>query len=354
MLHSKKLRHAVNIKTIVFLIIAVSILFTAAGCKKSTETNESKTKKVSVSTAILIKKTVSENLSITGNVKANNDVKIVSETQGKVISIHMNIGEYVEKGKIIAEIDSELKEASFLSAKTNYEKAQKDYERYQNLIKGNFVAESDVENAKNNLAQAESQFIIAQRELNNTKIKAAISGIIADKNIDAGSFVSNGTEIANIVDISKLKIKVNVGEKYILKIKKGDAVAVKTDLYPGYSFEGIVNGISPKGNDSITFPVEIILYNSKNKPLNDGMSAKVDFSFGKKEIKAVPRSALIGSSQDPKIYIIEGNIAKLKSIVIGNEYDTDIDVISGLKDDEKIVVEGQNNLSDNCEVEIQK
>jgi RND family efflux transporter MFP subunit len=353
MTKNKKLLGPDKIKIFAIFITFISLFLLVESCKKTAERNEPKTKKVSVLSAPLTKKTVSENLSIAGTVKANNDVKVVSETQGKVINIHMSLGEYVEKGKIIAEIDNVLKEASFLSAKTNYEKAKKDYERYQNLFKGNFVSEAEVENSKNNLALAESQFITAQRELNNTKIIAPISGIIANKNIGAGSYVSNGMEIANIVDISKLKIIVNVGERYILKIKKGDTVSMTMDLYPDYSIEGIVNGKSPKGTDSITFPVEIIILNNKNKPISDGMSIKVNFSFGKKDIKIIPRSALIGSSQDPKVFILEGNTAKIKSIAIGNEYDTDIEVLSGLMDDDKIVVSGQNNLSDNSEVEVQ-
>jgi RND family efflux transporter MFP subunit len=337
---------------LIAFISVIYIIFVFSCSSKKVE--DIKNKKVSVTVSKLEKKTVIENLSAAGTVKAISDVQVISETQGKVLDVYMNIGDFVSQGKVLVSVEDDLKQSAFLSAKSGFDKAEKDYSRYTNLAKDNFAAESDLEKAHYSYMNAKALFLSAQKELNDTKIKAPISGIITDKNISTGTYISKGTLITNIVDISKLKIIINVSEKYVLKLKKGDRIKISSDLYPGYYFSGYINGISPKGNDSITFPVEIIMNNENQKPLNDGMSIKVEISFGKKEIRSVPRSSLIGSYQNPQIFIVENNTAKLKTIITGSEFDTDIEVISGISDDDQIVVSGQNNLLDNAEVVIEQ
>ena len=94
--------------------------------------------------------------------------------------------------------------------------------------------------------------------------------------------------------------------------------------------------------------------NSARNPLKAGMSVNVDFeSVGNRNINTIPRIAIVGSLKSPQVYIVQNKKAMLKDIVIGNEYGTDIEVISGLNPDDKIVTNGQNNLTGNCEVTIQ-
>jgi RND family efflux transporter MFP subunit len=185
--------------------------------------------------------------------------------------------------------------------------------------------------------------------------ESRISGIINDKFINVGSMVNPGTQIADIVDISKLKTKVNIQESDVFKVKSGDAVSIKSDIYPGTVFKGKIESVSAKGDSTHNFAVEISMKNDTKNPLKAGMSVKIDFDFvGNKETNFIPRVALAGSIKDPQVFVVDGKIARLRNIVIGSENGTDLEVVSGLSSSDKIVVSGQNNLIDNTEVTIQQ
>lgn len=188
-----------------------------AKAAKSQETE----KAVSVSVVTVGKTTLSRTLSLIGTITANNDVAIVSETSGRVVAIGAKVGDYKPAGSVIAQVDDELKLANFKSAEVAYEKAKKDLERYEALLKEGGISDAQVESARLNFKSAEAQYIVARRQLQDTRITTPISGIVTERRVDIGSVVSNGMVVANAVDIAKLKVKVNVAEKDVFKLKVG-------------------------------------------------------------------------------------------------------------------------------------
>ena len=144
---------------------------------------------------------LSETVSLVGTIAAKNDVAIVSETQGKVTKVIANVGDYVQAGSVIVQVDDELKQAAYASAEVNYEKAKKDLGRYESLVKDNSVSDTQVEAAKLAYKSAEAQYIIARRQYNDTKIKSPISGVVSARPVDVGAMIQNNTTVANVVDI---------------------------------------------------------------------------------------------------------------------------------------------------------
>src|SRR5690606_13668282 len=111
------------------------------------------------------------------------------------------------------------------------------------------VTDAQFEAARLAFLSAEAQYITAKRQYNDTKIKAPISGVITSRLVDLGNYVNTNNVVANIVDISKLKVKLNVAEKDAFKLKPGDEVEVTTDVYPGQTFKGKIEYISAKGDE---------------------------------------------------------------------------------------------------------
>ncbi|MBX3009627.1 MAG: efflux RND transporter periplasmic adaptor subunit [Melioribacteraceae bacterium] len=302
------------------------------------------------------KKILTETISLTGTVTANNDVNIISETSGRVTAVYANVGDYKPAGSILAQVDDELKRAAFISAETNYNKAKKDLERFLQLYDQKSASDSQLDQIKLAAAVAESQYIVARRQLEDTKIKTPISGYITARYIDVGSMVQGApqqTLIANVVDISRLKIKVNVAEKDAVTLKPGDNVSVMVDVFPKEKFVGKVDWISSKGDDAHTFPVEISIKNESGRKLKAGLFARVEFSNLKnQEELVIPREALIGSARNPKVYVVNNGIAYLKPLVISGIIGNYIRVIDGIKEGDAVVTNGQSNLSDKTEVNI--
>ena len=296
-----------------------------------------------------------ETLSMVGTINPNAEVTVLSETQGKVIAVYVNIGDHVSRGTVIAKVDDEIKKATLDNAEANFEKAKKDLERYEKLNKEKSVNDVQLEQSKLTYKITESQYIIAKRQLSDTKITSEATGVITARMVEVGTVVGNNTPVATIVDIATLKLKVNVAEKDVFQLKVGESVDVTTDVYPDMKFPGKIKNINSKGDEGHTYPVEITMQNNAKNPLKAGMFARVYFNTVKRESALViARAALVGSIREPQVYKVENNIAKLCKIVIGNDFGDKLEVNDGLKQGDVIVVNGQYNLQDNVQVTIIK
>lgn len=296
---------------------------------------------------------LSETVSLVGTIMANNDVAIVSETQGKVVKVLADIGDYVQAGATIVQVDDEVKRANYTTAEVNYEKSKKDLERFESLAKDNSVSDTQLEGARLAFKSAEAQYIVARRQFNDTKIKTPISGVVSARPVDLGTMIQNNMTVANVVDISTLKVKLSVSEQDAFRIQVGEKVEVATDVYPGVTFEGKVSTISSKADDAHTYPVEVVLKNSPKHPLKAGMFGRASFvSVQDHAAVTIPRQALVGSTKKPQVYVVENGIARLRDIVVGSQVGTNLEVLSGIKPAETIVLSGQNNLKDSVAVSV--
>ena len=288
-----------------------------------------------------------------GTINGENDVAVVSEASGRVLDTYAKVGDYKTQGSVLIQLDGELKLAALKTAEVNYEKAKNDYERYQSLYDQKSITISQLEAAKLGFQSAESQLTLAKREYNDTKITSPISGVVTARMVDKGDYVKRDNVVVQVVDISTLKVKLNVAEKDVFKLKPGDEVAVTTDVYPGVTFKGKIETISDQADNAHTYPVEITLPNSKEHPLKGGMFGRVQFtSIKNNETVIIPRGALVGSVRDAKVFVVKNGIANERSVVIGSTSDNMLEVLSGLKVGEQIVVNGQNNLKDQFKVTI--
>lgn len=335
----------------VFAIIVAILLHNRAQIKAESKNETIDAYPVNVST--VVSKELTHQVNLVGTITANNDVPIVSEAEGKVTKVFANVGDYKAAGAVLVQLDDELKNAAFKTAEANFEKAKKDYERFQALTKENSATDSQLEGIKLAYQTAESQFITARRQYNDTKVSTPISGFVSSRTADVGDYVYSKTVVAEVVDISKLKITLNVDENDVFKMKEGNDVEITTNIYPGVIFQGKIKTISDKGDAAHTYPVEVDFLNSKEHPLKAGMFANVEFNSGvDKKSLAIPREALVGSVKEPKVFVVKDGTAKLTEIIVGAGYNNYLEVLKGLDEGETVVVNGQNNLKDGYKVTI--
>jgi RND family efflux transporter MFP subunit len=298
---------------------------------------------------------LSSDHSFVGTVSGNNDVAVVSETQGKITSVAVNVGDRVNAGTVLMQVDDELKKAAFLAAEVNYEKAGKDLERQEALFREKSTTDAQLEGARLAFKSVEAQYILAKRQYNDTKIATPIAGIVTARSVNVGAYVQSGNVVANVVDIASLKIRLNVAENDVFKLRVGETVAVTTEVYPGETFQGVISTISSKGDDAHTYPVEVKMKNSETHPLKAGMFARVSFtSMEQRNALTIPRQALVGSVKNPKVFVVSKNTASLRDIVIASENGNMLEVSRGLSEGDIVVTNGQNNLKDGATVEIVK
>lgn len=296
---------------------------------------------------------INENLALVGTVAANRDVMVVSETMGRVTAVRVDVGDRVQAGAMLVQVDDELKLAAFKAAEVNFAKAEKDLKRYEALYKTNTVTDAEIESARLAGKAAEAQFIAARRQFRDTRISTPISGVVTSRLVEQGTMVQPGMPIADVVDISRLKVTLQVAESDVFKLKPGQAVTVGTDIYPGASFQGQIHTISDKAGESHTYRVEIGMANSPARPLKAGMFVRVVFpSLSRRDALIIPRACLVGSRRSPQVFVVEAGIARLRDITMGAEIGLEIEVTNGLRQGEWVVSDGQNNLDDNTAVTV--
>ncbi|MBI5058196.1 efflux RND transporter periplasmic adaptor subunit [candidate division KSB1 bacterium] len=292
-------------------------------------------------------------VSLVGMIAGASDVTIVAEAEGRITAVTAEVGDQVRAGDVLFQIEDELKRAAFATAEVNYEKARRDLERYQSLHLDSTVSDTQLEGARLAAKTAEAAFITARRQLADCRVTSPIDGVITARPLDLGTRVKIGDVVANVVDIAKLKVRVQVAEKDAFRLKPKDAVEIHTDVYRDQSFRGEIATISDKADDAHTYAVEIALSNSAAHPLKAGMFARVQFAMGDvNPVLAIPRDALTGSLRDPHVYIIDEGVARLRSVVIGDQAGTLLAVEGGLREGETVVTSGQNNLRDSANVSI--
>jgi RND family efflux transporter MFP subunit len=344
---------------IVIMSLLVGMGFVLMSNKKKIEASKQlpPVKAITVSVATVEEKTFSDNLVVLGNIFANKEVNVVSETSGKITEVLFENGQTVSKGQTLVRMDGELRNASLMTAQVNFDKAQADLNRFEAALKDKAITESQVESARFGLKTAEAQLITAKRQLRDMQVNAPFAGVITTKMVEVGSMLVAvpPTVIASLVDISTLKVKVLLAEKEVFKIKRGETIEITTDIYGSTKFKGIIDVIGVKADEAHNFPVEIVLQNSEKNLLRAGMFCKVHFSnLPSRNMTAIPREALVGSAKNPQVYVVENKKAILKTVALGSESGTYIEILSGLNKGEQVVVNGQINLNEGMEVEILK
>jgi RND family efflux transporter MFP subunit len=346
------------IALIIVLAVIASIIFVLMNNKKNTEL-KAKSSEIQIDVPVTIlnvlKEKAHKELSIIGMTAPSAEVNIIAEVTGKVIEIKPQIGDMVQKGATIAKIDDELKIAALKTATANFEKAKKDFDRYDQLLKEKSINEVQFEQVKLNYELSESQLIIAKKQLRDCNITAPFTGMITARPAEIGSVLTQqSANIVSMIDVNSMKVKLNVPEKDVFLMKIGDEVDVTTDVND-FKYKGKIRAIVAKGDEAHTYPVELVIPNNSSYPLKAGMFVKASFSkITKNETLLIPRASLVGSIKDAKVYVVDGEIARLKSIVVGGEFGTNLEIVSGLNENDKIVVNGQLNLVDGAKIRINK
>ncbi|MBI3136229.1 MAG: efflux RND transporter periplasmic adaptor subunit [Bacteroidetes bacterium] len=297
--------------------------------------------------------TLSQNFTISGEFEPMHQLNFVSETSGRVTSLKVENGDNVKKGQVIAILDNEQIRIDLKLAEANWEKAKADLEKYTVLAEGNAITKQQLEDIKIAEISAESRVQTLKRQLRVSTIVSPISGTINALKLEVGSYLAPGTPIADIIDVNSLKMQVSLMDHQVVRLKEGQKISIKPDLYADTPIEGFVSFIAPKADGSGKYLVEIEFKNSAKTPLKAGMTGVADFEFdGERSAFLLPVKCIAGSIQDPYIFVVSGDTVKSCQIQVGAVYGDKIEVLSGLQPTDVVVETGLSNLTNGSRIEI--
>ena len=296
---------------------------------------------------------LTERLSTTGTVRANEEVEIVSEIAGKVSSIHFEEGSRVTAGQLLLKIDDSELLAERQRAQYRVQLAELDEARQKQLLEDGVIAREayDVALGELNVLQAELQLIEAQ--LVKTEIRAPFNGVIGLRWVSPGSYLSSQTEIASLNDLDPVKLDFTVPEKYSSLMKVGDPISFAVEGFDRL-FEGMVYAVEPS-IDAATRSLRV----RARCPNHDG--ALVPGAFANVELVlrsvadalTVPSIAVIPELGGKKVFVYEDGFAEARPVETGIRSDTEVQITSGLAAGDLVITTGLLQLQPGLEVEIE-
>lgn len=303
--------------------------------------------KVRVDVANVEMGALDDNQALLGTFEANREVVVGSPAQGRVLRAGVEEGDVVKAGHVIAQLDGSVLSAQLSGLEASLIDAKKDKARYEALGKHGAIAAQQIDKAGLALAASESQLATLKRQLGHTTVVAPFAGVITSRHFDVGAVVSTGAAMVELVDISRVKLVLNVPERNLSTVTLGKRLAINVDVYPGKAFEGEVTMVSVKGDSAHNFPVHLTLANHDATPLRVGMygSVKLPRALDEK-VLSIPREALVGSAKAASAFIVEDGTARLREITVGRATASRFEVLAGLSADDQVVTTGQINLRD--------
>lgn len=291
--------------------------------------------------------------------KVGAEVKVGSRISGVVKKLRANIGDYVQAGQVIAEIDdAELRAklnqnlAAVNKARADYDYAKLNMERQASLLEQNYISRQTYDLAENafkiadaQLKQAEANAEVAKVQLSYTSIYALTSGVIASVSTQEGETVMAGLAaptFVNIIDLTRLEVQVYVDETDIGKILIGQEATFTVDTYSDTDFKGNVTAIYPKAviqDNVVNYIVVVEIIDFKDKILRPEMTATVTIHLEtRKNVIAIPSKAIIRERGERFVTVLENGTAVSRKIKTGWYNSSFTEVVDGLNEGETVLL----------------
>ena len=325
---------------------------------------------------------VAAHLTVVGNLIGLQTVDIAPRTAGRLLSVNVQLGDRVRRGQVVAKVEDreiveqvrqaesaqEVSKATIRQREADLKVAELNFERSKNLFQRQLLAKQALDDAESRYMSAVAQFDLSKAQLNqndsrlqelkinlqNTSVTSPVDGFVGKRSVDPGAMVNTGTAIASVVDISRLRLVVNVVEKDLRMVSAGDPAEVEVDAYPGEKFSGKIARVAPVLDPATrTATMEVEIPNADNK-LKPGMYARINLTIeDRKGALVVPKNAVIDFENRRGVWAPNAeNRATFVPVTLGIEGGETIEILTGLKEGDKFVTTGAAAVRNNDQLLI--
>lgn len=273
---------------------------------------------------------------------------IVPQSGARIRKINVEIGDFVQKGQVLAEMDRLNLEQSGLKLAND----STELSRLKSLFDEGGISQSDYEAAELAYKVSKASY---DNLVENTVLRSPLNGVVTARNYDVGDMYAMASPIFVVQQIVPVKLLVGISESDYTKVKKGDTVDIEADAVPGQSFQGKVGRIYPTMDAAThTFQAEVLV-NNYNRVLRPGMYARVKVSFGVSHSIVVPDQAVVkqqGSGQRGVFVLQEDGTAAYVIVEQGRHIGNEYEILSGLNEGDRIIVKGASTLKNGAKVNV--
>jgi RND family efflux transporter MFP subunit len=315
---------------------------------------------------------ISSTLTVTGTIAAlpSQDVKISSLVAGRIARLMVAEGDHVRQDQVLAQIDDrpyrdqlQQAEAGIEQAKANLENAMLNRDRNETLFKRGIAARKDAEDARTQVSvsqaavsQAEAQLAFARLQTSRTEVRSPLAGTVVKRFVSDGEQV-DGTAAQPLLEVANLRqaeLYGNVPAVYLGQIHVGQTLMISTDAFPGWSFRGRVVAISPAVDSSTNVGLVRIRIANEDGLLRLGMflSAEVPLETHANALVVSPQAIYRDDQGQTEVFRVQGDIAEAVPAKLGIETHQQVELLSGVKEGDTVILTGGYGLSEHTRVKV--
>ena len=293
-------------------------------------------------------KDVAQESSYASTVEAYATNNIMPQAGSRIRKINVEVGDYVTKGQVMAEMDRLQLEQLELQIQND----EIEYRRLKALYEEGGVSQSDFETAELGYKVRKTNY---QNLLENTVLRSPITGFVTARNFDQGDMFSMSAPLFTVQQVVPVKLLVGISESEYTKVKKGQSVAIKADALPGRSFTGKVERLYPTIDAAThTFRAEVHVANT-DRVLRPGMYARVTVNYGHNHSIVVPDLCIVkqeGTGQRFVYLLKADNTVSYVPVTLGRHIGMEYEVLEGISEGDQVVYKGQVALKDGVKVVV--
>jgi membrane fusion protein (multidrug efflux system) len=315
--------------------------------------NEEDVAPVPVETSTPVRGDVYAVYSGTAPIEAFAEADVIAKVEGEVREILFEEGDEVREGQVLARLDGDRLRLELNEARARLQKMRNDFERNQELREKSLVSEGDFDKLRYDLEALEADYNLASLELDYTKIRAPIDGVISERYIKIGNTIRVGDPAFRVTSFDPLVAYLHVPEREYRQIAPGQPVAIDIDALAGQRMFASVTRVSPVVDpDTGTFKITIEIRDDERR-IKPGMFGRMSVVYDTHEnVLQVPRSAIVEDMGNETVFVVEDGKAVRRTVETGYGNEGMVEISDGLDESDAVVTVGQAGLKPDAKVTV--
>lgn len=289
----------------------------------------------------------------TAPIEAFAEADVIAKVEGEVREISFEEGDEVKKGDVLARLDGDRLRLELSESRARLEKMRSDFQRNKDLREKGLLSEGEFEKLRYDLEALEASYNLASLELDYTRIRAPIDGVISERYIKVGNTIRVGDPVFRVTSLDPLVTYLHVPEREYRQISAGQPVAIDIDALAGQRIVAAVTRVSPVVDpETGTFKITIEI-RDEGRRIKPGMFGRMSIVEDVHEnALQVPRSAIIEEMGNQTVFVVEDGKAVRRIVQTGYGYNGMIEITKGLDDDDAVITIGQVGLKPDAKVSV--
>ncbi|MDT7836660.1 efflux RND transporter periplasmic adaptor subunit [Aquabacterium sp. OR-4] len=285
-----------------------------------------------------------------GSLRSNQGVMLRPEVSGRIVKLAFADGQRVQRGALLVQLDDTLQQAQLQQSQAQAGIARTNLQRSRELLAQNFISQSAVDQNAAALDVAQAQVALSQAQLQRMRVLAPFDGVLGIRAVNVGDYVKDGADLVTVDDVSSMWVDFRLPERYLPKLKPGQAVAIDLDALPGQRVAGRIGALDAQLDaNGRSVLVRARVPNADGR-LRSGMFARARVLFEVREgALLVPEEALVPmAGKQFVIKVIDapqgGKLARRIEARLGQRANGKVELLAGVAEGDVVVLAGQARL----------